>query len=86
MKGAGQFENCPFLCLFFRFRQLNSNPLTLGGARNGPKLPHAVFDRGGTQNGPKLPHTPFAFSHIRNEQKLSNFTYMVTLFIKTIIA
>ena len=30
--------------------------LTLGGARNGPKLPHAEFDRGGTQNGPKLPH------------------------------
>ena len=42
--------------------------LTLGGARNGPKLPHAEFDRGGTQNGPKLPHTPFGFSHIQNER------------------
>ena len=35
---------------------LVATPLTLGGARNGPKLPHAEFDRGGTQNGPKLPH------------------------------
>ena len=35
---------------------LDSFRLTLGGARNGPKLPHAQFDRGGTQNGPKLPH------------------------------
>ena len=29
--------------------------LTIGGARNGPKLPHAEFDHGGTRNGPKLP-------------------------------
>ena len=51
--------------------------LTLGGARNGPKLPHAEFDRGGTQNGPKLPHTPFAFSHIRNDT--SNKSYRISL-------
>ena len=26
MKGAGLFENCQFLCVFLRFRPLNSNP------------------------------------------------------------
>ena len=41
--------------------------LTLGGARNGPKLPHAEFDRGGTQNGPKLPHILFDFNGDQNE-------------------
>ena len=56
--------------------------LTLGGARNGPKLPQAEFDRGGTQNGPKLPHTLYGFSNIQNEQKVSYFSFNLISFDK----
>ena len=55
--------------------KMAGNHLTLGGARNGRKLPHVEFDRGGIQNGRKLPHIEDGRGGFENGRKLLHYTF-----------